>query len=97
MKYYSDVTKKIYDTEEELTKAEDAVSEEEKKHELRRQERADAAKRVEDAYKKASDAYRDAGDELQKFVDKYGAYHTTITNFDDNDPFVRFLNEMFWF
>lgn len=77
MKYYSDLTNKIYETEEELKKAEEAhqakIDEQKKKEEERK---ADYQK-VKDAYALA-EAQKKAADELlQEFLDKYRTVHGT--------------------
>lgn len=93
-KYYSDITKKIYDDEITLEKEEKEVEE---KLALARKEkeelalaRKEAAKEIEEATKKVNDAYKalqDAQKELttkkQEFISKYGAYHYTTTNPED--------------
>jgi len=85
MKYYSDVTKKIYETEDELTKAELAVDEKKSQREAR-------AKEVETAINEAKEANKKAYDCLSAFCHDYGAYHTSISNVDNFDPFHLFSN-----
>ena len=59
MKFYSDVTKKLYESEEELKNAEIAVAEAEaKKNEAAALKKADALK-VEEAFKAVNDAKRE--------------------------------------
>ena len=59
MKFYSDVTKKLYETEEDLRNAEIAVAEAEaKKNEAAALKKADALK-VEEAFKTSNDAKRE--------------------------------------
>ena len=59
MKFYSDITKKLYESEEELNTAEKAVAEEKaKKEEATLAKKADA-KKVEDAFKVCNDAKRE--------------------------------------
>ena len=53
MKFYSEVTDKIYNTEDELKKAEFLVSEKKRKDANLKIGRETAAKRVEDAFKAA--------------------------------------------
>ena len=75
MRYYSDTLKKLYETEEELKKAEQEFNE---KHALelkKKEERASRAKEVEDAYKKYLEL-------RAQFVKDYGSYHMTITDKD---------------
>lgn len=77
MKFYSEVTKKIYDSEKELIEAEKALNESKDK-------RASRAKEVEDAFKVARDAQKKANQLLSAFVKDYGSFKTTIK---DEDPF----------
>jgi len=77
MKYYSEVTKKVYDTEEALVEAEKALSTAKEQRSLR-------AKEVEDALLKAREAQKEATDLLNKFVKDYGSFKTTIR---DANPF----------
>ena len=59
MKFYSEVTKKLYESEEELNTAEKAVADENaKKAEAAKAKKADALK-VEDAFKANNDARRE--------------------------------------
>ena len=59
MKFYSDVTKKLYDTQEDLAAAEtEAAEAEAKKAEAAKLKKADA-KKVEDAFKANNDAKRE--------------------------------------
>lgn len=100
-KFYSDITKKIYDDEELLINDEKAL-EEEKALKLKEKEelalaRKNDAKEIEEATKKVNDAYKalqTAQDELYKkkkaFLDKYGSFHYTTT--DPSDP--AFINTM---
>lgn len=78
MKYYSEITKKVYDTVNELKQAEDAVNEKANARKL-------DAEKVEKAFenlKNARAAYEKA---LREFCDKHGAYHKTIKNDDMSD------------
>lgn len=71
MKYYSEITKKVYDTVSELKAAECQV-----------QDRANARKKDAEVVEKAFNNYRTARAEYEKamkdFCDKYGSYHRTI-------------------
>lgn len=78
MKYYSEKTKKLYDSAEEVEKAELAIVDKKKAREAR-------AKEVEDALSEVAAASDKASDLLSKFCEDYGAFHTTIK--DDFDPF----------
>ena len=75
MKYYSDVTKKLYNTEDELKAAEKVVAEEEeKKAAIAKSKKADAVK-VEDAFKARNAARRDYN---TKVVEARKAYNTAL-------------------
>lgn len=71
MKYYSEITKKMYDSVKELENAEKEVSD---KNNARKE---DAAK-VEKAYKDWMAARENYSKVLIDFCAKYGAYHTTV-------------------
>lgn len=98
MKYFSEKTNKLYDSEDELKKAELAVSEEKQKAEVAKQERAAAAKKVEDAFKAAAKANQKAQKALDDFTAKYGSFHKTWTGKDAEDfmvdPFLHFFDLM---
>lgn len=87
IQYISDVTNKAYDTKEELEKAEAAALDKKNAREAR-------AKEVEDAMKAARDANKHAREVMSKFCADYGAYHTTIHDTKDFDPFDWFTD---WF
>ena len=76
MKYYSEVTKKLYDSEADLKKAEDVIN---NKAAARKRD----AEAVENAYKAYLDAKKKYEDVLAEFCKKYGAYHKTVSNADE--------------
>lgn len=78
MKYYSELTKKVYDTPELLEEAEKVVLEVNKEKEKKLAERAERAKAVEAAFENAQKARQEADDLLSKFCKDYGSFHTTI-------------------
>ena len=86
MKYYSDITKKLYDNVEDLKKAELEIA---NKAENRKKD-AEKVEQAFEAYKKASKVYEDA---LLEFCNKYGSYHKTITipakNNSDKSPKIH--------
>ena len=90
MKFYSELTKKLYDTQEDLQKAEIALTKS-------KADRAERAKEVEKALKEANEASKKANKLLQEFVKDYGSFKTTIKdeNVDANsifwDVFDKFL------
>lgn len=79
MKYYSTVTKTLYDSEKELQEAESTFALEKSKKEAEKEERAKLAKEVQDAYVKAEEAHKAADEKLREFCKKYGAYHATLS------------------
>ena len=86
MKFYSELTKKLYDTQEDLQKAEIEVTKS-------KADRAERAKEVEKALKEANEASKKANKLLQEFVRDYGSFKTTIKdeNVDANSIFWDFL------
>ena len=95
MKYYSEDLKRLFDSEDELTKAEAKAKEvalaKETKEKQLREERASRAKEVEEALKAARDAEKKANKLMNDFVNDYGSFHTTIK--DTFDPFDWFWNK----
>ena len=94
MKYFSEKSGKMQDTVEELEKAEAelAVKKNERKEAAGKVENAYAAmKEAKVAYEKASQAYHD---ELVDFCNKYGTYKKTLkaTDVFELDPFFKFFN-----
>ena len=78
MKFYSEVTKKLYDNQEELEKAE-----------LEIVDKTNARKKDAELVDKAFAAVKEAQDNyykvLSEFCKKYGAYHKTIKDDDLKD------------
>lgn len=82
MKYYSEVTKKFYESAEDCIKAEDKIhrdieaaeAEKRKATELRRQRAAE----VEQARSELLSARKKYNEVLTKFCNDYGAYHCSI-------------------
>ena len=98
MKYYSELVKKNFDSEQECLDAEKKYEEEHAKELALKEERAQAAKKVEEAFKDASETYKLAQEKLNEFVKKYGAFHKTWTSETPTSKslFDLFFNE-FWF
>lgn len=71
MKYYSELTQKVYNSVDELTKAEAEVTK-------KKDQRAEDAKEVTAAINAAAKAQQEANDKLNKFINKYGSFKTTI-------------------
>lgn len=79
MKYYSELTNKVFDTQEACEKAEaehlaKQKAAEEKQLALKN-EREARSKAVVDAFKKARDAESEAQKLLKEFVKDYGSFH----------------------
>ena len=83
MKYYSDVTKKLYESVDELKKAEAEIT-----------DKAAARKKDAEKVEKAYNAYIEARKEYEKvlteFCNKHGAYHKTYTSKDAGDVKTEF-------
>lgn len=93
MKYYSEKLKKLFDSEAELTKAENAVTAEAAKQEKIRKEREAAAKAIDEKLKEKVRVTDEYNKMIADFCKKYGKYHKTITNSDipsytGVDPFL---------
>lgn len=103
MKFYSELTNKVYDTEKACMKAEQEYkqaqaakkrAEEEKRlaEKKKQEERAEDAKHVEAARLAMVDAQKAYKEELEKFCSKYGSYHYTTTSFDNLPHLFSLLN-----
>lgn len=75
MKYFSDKTKKVYETVEELETAEKEFDEREAKALALREERKARAHEVEDAYKHYLEL-------RAKFIEDYKSFHMSLTDRD---------------
>lgn len=80
MKYYSEKTKKLYETEEILRDEEAKYDLEHEKELALKAQRAERAKEIEKAYEKAAAAKREADELMNKFIKEYGSYHYTQKN-----------------
>ena len=78
MKYFSEITNKVYDTPEELETAEKEVLEAEAQKKEKLAKRAERAKEVEEAFAEAAAAQKYANELLEAFLKDYGSFHTTI-------------------
>mgnify|MGYP000154023713 CR=1 FL=1 len=89
MRYYSDVTKQIYESEKELNQAEfkaaQAKENARKTKEKESAERKKAAAEVQEAYAKARVANAHASKVLADFCDKYGSYHFSVDGSEDSE------------
>lgn len=103
MKYFSDVTNKVYDSVEALEAEEKKIADEKAEKEKalaeKKANREARAKEVEAALKAAIDAQKNANEKLTAFCADYGTFHTSIENADlilgNQDPFSRFFHT-FW-
>ena len=101
MKYYSEMTDKVYETKEECEKAEEAIvakkkAEEEKQLALKN-ERETRSKAVVDAFKKAREAEAEAQKLLKEFVKDYGSFHISYNGKSSIPSMFDVLNDFFWF
>lgn len=77
MKYYSEITKKLYDDKNELIKAEVEATK-------AKTDRETKAKEVTELLKAANEASKKANEALSNFVKEYGSFKTTIKDSDVN-------------
>ena len=101
MKYYSEMTDKVYETQEECEKAEEALvakkkAEEEKQLALKN-EREARSKEVVEAFKKAREAETEAQTLLKDFVKDYGSFHISYNGKSSVPSMFDVLNDFFWF
>lgn len=92
MKFYSEVTKKFYDTEKACKEAEDKALLAENVKAAERKQAAEKVNAAYDAYKKAAAAYHS---ELKNFCAKYGTFHRTISDNqfkDELDDWIAMIN-----
>ena len=84
MKFYSEVTDKMYDSVEALQAAEKKLADEKARKEAaeakKKVERENRAKDVEAALEVAVKAQNEAIEKLQAFIEDYGAFHTSVKN-----------------
>lgn len=90
MKYYSEITRRAYDTEKDCIEAENRVkNEQEEKARIeaeKRQQRAQDAQAVEEARQAMVAAQKHYEEVLNNFIKTYGSYHFSTSN----------VNEMPW-
>jgi hypothetical protein len=87
MKFYSELNSKLYDSKEELEKAESAIKEAEAKkkiaEKLKKEERTKRAKEVEEALKAVTAAQTKANKLLKEFTKDYGYFHMSYASKED--------------
>ena len=79
MKYYSELTHKVYDTEKSLTEAEDEFNKALAAEEEKKQNRAARAKEVEQAGEAVLEAQKKYTELRNKFIEDYGSFHMSLT------------------
>ena len=88
MKYFSEITGALYDTQEALDKDEAKIKAAEKAkadaQAKKKAERASRAKEVDKALKAADEATEKARKLLDAFLEDYGSYHTSVH--EDSGP-----------
>ena len=84
MKFYSEITKKLYDDKESLVKAEVEATK-------AKSDRAEKAKEVTELLKAANEATKKANKALAEFVKEYGSFKTTIKDTEGTN-----VNSSFW-
>lgn len=90
MKYFSEKTKKMYDSVELLETAEKELDEKQEKELKLKEERKARAQEVEEAYKIANNKFNE-------FIKDYGSWHCSISTERPVkfDVFSSFLDEFF--
>lgn len=88
MKYYSEITKKFYESSKECEADEAKVTQEQNQKNFARKA---AAEKVETAYKAYTKAAKEYHEALQEFCSKFGTYHKTYTTNEFNDKFNDWL------
>ena len=88
--FYSDITHKYYETQEDCLAAEEAVKKAEEEKKAKESKRAERAKEVEQAFEEARAADKRAQNLLKEFCKDYGSFHTTL-----KEPFDTIF-QSFW-
>lgn len=84
MKYFSELTKHVYDTIEELESAEKVEQEKLDAEAAKKAKRTEAAKAVEAAFDEANKAYKHANELLKEFTNTYGSFHMSVKDVDSS-------------
>ena len=92
MRFYSDVCHKLFESQEELEKAEKALTQTNDEEAKKKVERKADADKVQAAYDKVIEDCKEYNKLVNEFVKKYGSYHKTI-----NTP-IKFSDvfDSFW-
>lgn len=78
MRFYSDVCHKLFESQEELEKAEKALVQKNDEEAKKKAERKADADKVQAAYDKVIEDCKEYNKLVNEFVKKYGSYHKTI-------------------
>ena len=78
MRFYSDVCHKLFESQEELEKAEKALVQKNDEKKKKKAERKADADKVQAAYDKVIEDCKEYNKLVNEFVKKYGSYHKTI-------------------
>lgn len=93
MRFYSDVCHKLFESQEELEKAEKALVQKNDEETKKKAERKADADKVQAAYDKVIEDCKEYNKLVNEFVKKYGSYHKTInTPIKFSDVFDSFLD-----
>ncbi len=99
MRYYSDMTRKFYETPEACEKAELQLKEERERKEAealqKTNARKEAAKKVETAYNELVSARKNYQKLLADFCKEYGPFHMSLTKDNALDLFDSFWENWF--
>lgn len=79
-KYYSDLTKKFYDVQDEAEKEEEKEREKTALELKKKEEKTAKAKEIEKAYQEYVDAYKKYVELRDAFIKMFGSYHMTYKN-----------------
>lgn len=92
MRFYSDVCHKLFESQEELEKAEKALVQKNDEETKKKAERKADADKVQAVYDKVIEDCKEYNKLVNEFVKKYGSYHKTI-----NTP-IKFSDvfDSFW-
>lgn len=96
MRYYSDLLKKVFDSEDACVAAEDKYLTEMEAKDARekelREKRKERAKEVEDALKAVTEAQKKFVDLKREFIKDYGSWHVS---FSTNGDISSFFDDLF--
>lgn len=91
--YYSKLTKKVYDSYDDLNEAEEEYEKAHQKEIALKEEKKNRADEINKAYEDMRKAINHYNELVNKFVKDYGSYHKTYSNFI-NTP-IDFLDCFF--